>query len=447
MITFYNHACFSVTHENVNLLCDPYIQGTAFHHGWDLITGDIDYTLDMATVTHIWFSHEHPDHFSPAFLKAIPEEQRKRITILYQKTLDGRVKGFCKKFGFQFQEIADGETLSLADDVSIQVGVVPFYDSWAVIRAGGKTIVNTNDCILETPERITDIAKYVDRCDILFTQFSYANWMDGKETDEGRKKLAEEKLRRVAIQCNALQPDYVVPFASFVRFCHEENAYMNDAINMPHTTLEFMENECTGTPILLMPNKQWDGENAVDNAASLNYWEAAYHAAMERELITAKESISFDILQQKSEKMLTRARKKNSSFVLSSMARMGLLPAIDFHVSDLEKTLRFDWRAGLSIAEAGCEPMVTLHSESLAFIFDFDFGIDTVNVNARFVASRETRKKMIRCFAPLALNNTGRTLSLGGLRAFLDKQFLLQGLRTVGLYRPKSPHWESKEAA
>ena len=36
-IQFFTHACFTVEDEEVMLLSDPYLSGTAFNDGWDLI--------------------------------------------------------------------------------------------------------------------------------------------------------------------------------------------------------------------------------------------------------------------------------------------------------------------------------------------------------------------------------------------------------------------------
>ena len=42
-IQFYTHACFSVENEDVILLNDPYLNGTAFNDGWDLIVDGIEW--------------------------------------------------------------------------------------------------------------------------------------------------------------------------------------------------------------------------------------------------------------------------------------------------------------------------------------------------------------------------------------------------------------------
>ena len=87
-IEFVNHASYIIEHGGIRLITDPWIEGTAFNEGWSLIEPThLQYT-DFKDITHIWFSHEHPDHFSPPNLKSIPEELRKNITVLFQYTKD-----------------------------------------------------------------------------------------------------------------------------------------------------------------------------------------------------------------------------------------------------------------------------------------------------------------------------------------------------------------------
>ena len=50
---------------------------------------------DFKNISHIWFSHEHPDHFSVGFFLKFKELiKQKNITILFQHTRDKRVKDF-----------------------------------------------------------------------------------------------------------------------------------------------------------------------------------------------------------------------------------------------------------------------------------------------------------------------------------------------------------------
>ena len=114
-IQFFNHACFSIENQNIVLLNDPYLSGTAFNNGWDLILDNINFKFDLSKKNYIYYSHEHPDHFSIQFLQSINEEDRKSITILYQKTKDGKVKNFVKKLGFNVIEVSDKEKYKLTD--------------------------------------------------------------------------------------------------------------------------------------------------------------------------------------------------------------------------------------------------------------------------------------------------------------------------------------------
>ena len=78
-IEFVNHASFIIEAGGLSILNDPWLFGSAFNNGWDLLC---DYRLPVerfASIDYIWFSHEHPDHFSPPVLKSIPEDIRHRI--------------------------------------------------------------------------------------------------------------------------------------------------------------------------------------------------------------------------------------------------------------------------------------------------------------------------------------------------------------------------------
>ena len=74
-IEFFSHACFSIESNNTVLLNDPYLYGTAFNDGWDLIIDDTNFIFDEKKNNFIYYSHEHPDHFSIPFLKSINEEK------------------------------------------------------------------------------------------------------------------------------------------------------------------------------------------------------------------------------------------------------------------------------------------------------------------------------------------------------------------------------------
>lgn len=436
-ITFLNHACFLVEQGNTVLLNDPYLKGTAFNDGWDLIINDVDFTFSKSKNYFIYYSHEHPDHFSVPFLNEINDDIKKNITIIYQETKDARVRSFLIKKKFKVIEVANQQKLKLDKNFYITVGKVPFYDSWALIEVDGRKVLNANDCILEAPERVKDIEKITNKIDVLFTQFSYANWVEGgKNSKSARQDLAKEKLLRIKLQAKILNPSYIVPFASMVRFCHEENSYMNDSINTPRDTIDFIANETQSTPYLMVPYEEWDGETSKDNGSAISFWDAAYKSALTRPLIKLKEKYSPEDLFLAHSQMISRVKARNNFMLISLLSLVKVIPHQLFSVKDLNLCMKFSWHSGLELVKnEKHKNCVGIASDSLYFLFANDFGIDTLNVNSRFSGSLKQKKNLIKTFSPLALNNTGRYLTCLGLLRGFDLSFLKQGLKTVGIIR------------
>jgi hypothetical protein len=433
MIRFVNHASFVVESGGVSLLCDPWISGTVFHQGWSLIAEQDHAGLDE--VDYIWFSHEHPDHFSISFLRSIPEHRRPQITILYQTMPDGRVASFCRQMGFAVKELTHAREEDLGGGIRIVCGKIPFYDSWLYIETPDYRILNTNDCILESPARLKLIQPHVDRCDILFTQFSYANWQDSRDNRKARQDLAQEKLRRIALQSEMFHPRFIVPFASFCYFSHVENEFMNADINMPVDVVNFVADHCDADPVLLIPDERWDGLTPKHNGPALEWWAKQYSQALSREKTMPGKSVPFMDLCLKADGAMRRVRQRNNYAIVTALQRLGITRRLEFHLTDSGQAVSFDWIGGLQLLGAPSLHAIEIHSESLAFIFDNDFGIDTVNVNARFEGSIRDKKRMIALFSVLELNNTGRCLKFSDGLKLVNPALVQQGLRTIGLSR------------
>ena len=128
MIKFINHASFIVKNKNFNLLIDPWFSGSSFDNGWDLISETKIDDEELRNITHIWFSHEHPDHFSVKDLKYI-YNLNKDIKILFQETLDKRVINFCKNLGFTVIEVKNYQKYFFDKISYIQIIKCGFLDS------------------------------------------------------------------------------------------------------------------------------------------------------------------------------------------------------------------------------------------------------------------------------------------------------------------------------
>lgn len=428
-IEWVNHASFIVTHGDVRLISDPWLFGSAFNNGWDLLCPTQFRMEDFAGITHMWFSHEHPDHFSPPVIKQIPAELRANITVIFQETKDRKVLNYCRELGFPVQELGNHQWHELAPGFRVMCGKVPFFDSWLLMDTGAGKVLNVNDCVVDGEGVAADIARHTGTVDLLLTQFSYANWIGNPPDVEMRRESAREKLERVRIQIETFQPAHTIPFASFVYFSHEENFYLNDAINTVRDAHGFIAQKTNSQPIVLYPGERWTVGEPHDNEESLRHYDADYQLG--EKPLRQTESVPLEELRTLADGYRTRLRQKNSRALMALMALPPLryFDTVTFYLTDLEMAVAFNMRTGLQTVDRPAEQAdVSLSSESLAFVFKFDWGLDTLDVNGRFRASPAGHARLIKTFFLGPLNNTGRYLHP---RTLFDPSFMRRALRKL----------------
>jgi len=177
---------------------------------------------------------------------------------LFQVTPDKRVVNYCKKKGFKdVIEMHPDELIELQSDFSVMCEAYQEGDSWIYIKSKDCTIFNTNDCGIRDRVEAMKTKKKVGEPDILLTQFSYAYWAGNIDQKEYRRKVADDKLEGLKFQVEIYKPKILIPIASFVYFCHEENNYLNDEINRPQKVVDFVKNNTSASPVLLYPGEEY----------------------------------------------------------------------------------------------------------------------------------------------------------------------------------------------
>jgi hypothetical protein len=410
-LTLINHACVKLALGDVVVLCDPWLSGSAFNNGWDLlIKTPMEIDAAMAGVTHIWVSHEHPDHFVPKFFIDISAAYRS-IPVLFQQTRDKRVKSFIEKQGFTVTELADRREQTIGK-VRVTCGVSEFYDSWLHLRDGAHSVLNLNDCAEGEQTELRNIARLTGPIDLLLTQFSYAAWKGGRANAHFRVLAAKRKLETIAAQVEALKPRHVVPFASFVYFSNEENAYLNDHINRPVDAAGAIV-KAGAEPVILYPGESWDSGVPHDNAASLAAYARVYDALPALPLRPPGTSVPLEQLEREFARYRDGVFGRNSHALIVLLRRLPLLgvfhPVI-IRLTDLDQTVSVSIVDGFAVAPAGHED-VAMHSSSLSFIFNNPFGFDTLTVNGRFEATPQGFGKMTKSLAVGSLNAMGLAVS------------------------------------
>lgn len=412
-LTFVNHACCKLIAGDIGLLFDPWIDGSAFNDGWDLlIPTPLSLDAIMAGITHIWLSHEHPDHFSPSFFTRIAPSHKDRVSILFQSTRDRRVAQFCRGLGFSVIEMEDSVPLALGGGVTTTCGPHDFYDSWLHVSDGKQSVINLNDCQIAAPADLTGLAKLFGPPTLMLSQFSYAAWKGGRDDRGFREEAAKKKRDTLTVQTQILGPQYALPFASFIYFSNVENAYLNDAMNAPRTAAETLAAAGTA-PVVLYPGDEWEIGTPHDNAPALARYEARLAELPRLPLRGPGETVSLERLQEAFAAYRTRMLAQNSRLLIALLRKLsflGTFQPITIRLTDLDALISFSLLDGIGPLPGGAAD-VAMHSSSLLFLLKNDFGYDTLTVNGRFECSTEGFAKMTRALGIGSLNAMGISIA------------------------------------
>lgn len=384
-LKFINHASVLVRYGNIGLLSDPWYNGAAFHNGWRLLhelpVADVKNVLDYTT--HIWVSHEHPDHFSVPFFSKYKEIiNEKKIKILFQRTYDKRVVNFLKKLSFEVVELDFNIPYALSTEVDVTCFKDGFYDSAIFVKCGEIKVLNLNDCEIRSKRRAQEIKKYTGDIDILLTQFSYAAWKGNPENVHWREAAANEKIETMRLQIEEFQPKYVIPFASFVYFSNSRNQYLNDACNTPKKVLDSMVDYHNNIIVMRPMDYLHDAVKNVQKA--VKFWERKYNL-IDR-TIDKYESVPFDQLSSEFNTYVKRIEDNNNLKLMKFtryLSPIKVFRPVVILLDDLQCTVRIDI-IHKTIQKVELPPQLQMSSESLKFLFSNSFGFDTLTVNGCF---------------------------------------------------------------
>ena len=410
-IQFINHASILISFKEINLISDPWYEGYAFNNGWSLIyeneTNFIS-KLFETKVTHIWISHEHPDHFSINFFKKFKNIiLDNKIKILFQETKDKKVLSYLSKNNFRVMELKFLKEYYLSDNFSIKCIKDGFYDSALLIKCGGKKILNLNDCQVNDYKKASKIKKTTGKVDLLLSQFSYAAWKGGIDNSKWRERAALEKIQSIKIQLNCLKPQYFVPFASFIYFCNPENSYMNDYINTPRDVFEALKSLKSST-IIMKPKDKFNFVNKwQNNKLAISYWDKQIR---KKEIIKNNHNIQLFDLEKSFKIYRKRILSNNNMFLIKIIyyfSPIKFFRPVNILLTDLGETVEIDYVKN-KFSSTTKSAMLKMNSQSLDFIFKNQFGFDTLNVNARFEEGiKYGWSKAVKTLSIETLNNMG----------------------------------------
>jgi UDP-MurNAc hydroxylase len=222
-IHFYGNACFSIFHNGIHILCDPWLDGPAVAGGWTHFPPCNFKACDIPKPDYIYISHIHSDHCEATTLENldhnVPVILLERNPNFLEKML--RSKGFPnlilvpEKIPTQITPKLGVEAFGATfDHLSSQ-----FIDSSILFDFGDKIVLNCND---NAPE--IDFCNYISRkYPIVNLAFLPAGGggaypaMYKNLSDLEKKEAVETTLENYAMlfttAINIIKPSTVVPVA------------------------------------------------------------------------------------------------------------------------------------------------------------------------------------------------------------------------------------------
>ena len=397
-LKFVNHACYFVETEKSILICDPWLEGLAFNNGWSLLdntTSNKEIIQDLISSKKnifIWFSHEHSDHFSTSFINEF-YRLFSSFTVIFQFTLDKRIIKFLDSKNIPSIEAHNGRKIILDSKLSIFVWSHKNGDSFSLVKFKKKAILNLNDCIVDSKKEAKKISSEIKKksktIDFLFTQFGYANWIGNKEHQKIRLKAATEKLNRILLQNQYFSPNIIIPFASYINFCDEENFYLNEQQNTPSQVKNsFLLKSIRGKILFLKPrdviNLEKFNKESKDfeilTSKAIEHWEKLFLSIKPIEL--KKDIVKLDILKKEANKYLNSINK-NFLFLPAFLEMFKLLKPVCIYVKDLDMQINFSYLKNFKKSTTQIWD-VRLNSEVLFNSLKYEYGFNTLKVNGKF---------------------------------------------------------------
>lgn len=405
--TLISHSSVLVEAGDISIWCDPWLDGKVFADSWALLDQPADLAPVFERVTHIWVSHEHPDHFHLGTLRALPQEVKDRVTLLFQDDGSQKMPDAFTKLGFPtIQLLPHRQTVAIGSsetgDVDVYCYQQGLMNSALAVRHDDVTTININDCELtNTDARL--IKTDLGTIDVALNQFSLAGYNGSNDPAGWSRAFATRVIDDLLNDHERLGADVTIPFASFIYFCREDNKFLNQYGNRPVDVVEAAETR--GVEIAVLANGDcYDteaDEPGVNTEAALKHWDDIFDG-IDQLPIDELQPVALSAIAAS---VASRSRQLHEAYPKPIMK---LLPPIVADIPDLGISATLDLCRG-TLTETTDEPELRIHSEALDFAFKTPFGLQSVGVGARYI-NLCNDEKWRRYRMLLSLNNAGISL-------------------------------------
>jgi Beta-lactamase superfamily domain len=365
-IELLNHASIIVRNDEISLLCDPWFDGTCFRGGWGLRYLNPTALEKTSDCTHLWISHFHNDHLHMATLQQVARRVP-QIRALANVSLNFDMQGPLQRAGFtKVDRLYERHPVSLSGSCEVTRYPTTGIDNMLVVRVGGMTILNLNDCNLPAGA-LRSLVRKIGRIDILLVNYNHA----GKLLDYPSHEQIKEAIRkRFQVVIAALNPTWVIPFASLHYYRSPASAHQNGSLLTAEEVSAAASKAiplAPGDRAVFVPGR----EPAIERLTP-----ALPCAPMEEKQHGA--SISWEQLMVAADAYRGRLRRGFLGFV-------AWIPPLAIRMADLNRVFVLDVANGISEGVRVDGPIhIEAHSEALFDWLGKPFGADAFWVGADF---------------------------------------------------------------
>lgn len=382
-----SHASVVVKTGDAVIWSDPWLAGTAFNDSWRLLPDAIALSDDdYEEISHLWISHEHPDHLHVPTLRGLPDSFKRRATVLIQKTNSPKIPNALASMGFEHIELlAHRRTTRVTPETSVYCYQVGQMDSVLGVLHHDERLININDAELSPSDCRLITGDLGSGFDVALNQFSLAGYGGRTDRDRRLREAADQILQNVVDNQRELGARVTIPFASLVYFCCRDNQYMNRYANTPSDVFDRLERERLGC-VPLWPGESYDTRAPHDPRSTIERYRALRRTIPDLQydeppLRTLEEVRAAFHLRR------TQLLERYPRWVLRLCGPVTVfLPDLDLTVELALSDGRFEARPGDDQAD------LEVFAQPLWFAFATPWGIQTLGVSARLVVRKNYRR-------------------------------------------------------
>lgn len=234
-IEYICHACLFIETEDARIATDPWWAAPVFCDKWYVFPKPVN-TSFTDKVDAILISHGHEDHLNEPTLSLFSKDAK----VFYPYSYFGGAREYIEGMGFDdVRECVTFKKYRISEKTEVTF-IINSHDSVMVIESGGKVVINANDALHSSSEKViafyvNEIKKRWPKVDVLFCGFGgasyFPNTMHLAGKDDYTTSLTREQLfvHNFCSIVKGLHPAVAVPFAADFCLIDDDQRWINDA--------------------------------------------------------------------------------------------------------------------------------------------------------------------------------------------------------------------------